>query len=83
MSDEDFFFLSSLADGLQFVSPSLKNGLRMPLDFKDFRFDCERRLGLPRRCPRLSLGLIFGCDISTPQQGQQEIALEASNFCGR
>ena len=48
-------------------SPSLKNGIRMSLDFKGFRFNCERLLGLYRWCSCLSLGLIFGRDIPTPQ----------------
>ena len=48
---------------------------------KGFRFGCEWQLGLYRWCPCLPLELVFRRNVSMPQQGQQEIALEASNLC--
>ena len=67
-------FSSFLANGPQFGLPSLKNGVRMSLDLKRFRFDCEWQLGL-------LFELVLRRNVSTPQQGQPEIALEASNLC--
>jgi hypothetical protein len=52
----------------------------MSLDFKGFRFDCEWQLGLYWWYPCLPLELVFRRNVSTPQQGRPEIALEAPNF---
>ena len=77
-------FSCFLANGLQSSLPSLKNGVRMSLDLKGFRFDCEWQPGDPglyRWCPCFPLELAFRRNVSTLQQGQQEIALEVSNLC--